>query len=109
MWGLTLGPAWEDLEVLCLEGLSGAGARSLGTHLQLIDAVGPPKMHTLSLSTHFLDPRLCEAIGAFGALRSLRHLTLSTSGLKFNADCLKTVVEECSVLESLKLHDVEGG
>lgn len=86
-------------------------ARSLGTHLQILsqmDFAIQPKLHSLTLSTHFLDTRLCESIGAFGSLRSLRHITLGTSGLKFTAECLRAIVEECSILESLRLVDVEG-
>lgn len=68
----------------------------------------PHRLHTLSLATHFLDSRLCKAVANFGALRTLKHITLSTTGTKLNAECLKDVLRGCAVLESLKLSDVEG-
>jgi hypothetical protein len=122
--GLALGPAWEDLEELHIEGLSSQGvsrrsshcsspqAWTIGSHLELLadlhDSHQPPRLHTLSLSTHFLDLRLCRAVAKFGSLRSLKHLTLSTTGTKFSAECLNHLLSGCSVLESLKLTDIEG-
>ncbi|BEI94514.1 uncharacterized protein CcaverHIS019_0700860 [Cutaneotrichosporon cavernicola] len=110
--GLALGTAWEDLEELRLEGLSMQGAWTIASHLELLaelhDSHQPPRLHTLSLSTHFLDLRLCRAVANFGSLRSLKHITLSTTGTKLNAECLKDLLNECSVLQSLKLTDIEG-
>ncbi|GMK57160.1 hypothetical protein CspeluHIS016_0310000 [Cutaneotrichosporon spelunceum] len=110
--GLALGTAWEDLEELRIEGLSMHGAWTLASHLELLtelhDSLQPPRLHTLSLSTHFLDLRLCGAVANFGSLRSLKHITLSTTGTKLNAECLKDLLNRCSVLESLKLTDIEG-
>lgn len=70
--------------------------------------IHPPKLHTLSLSTHFADLRLCESIAQFGSLGSLRHITLGTTGTKLNAECVKVLIEESTALKSLHLNDVEG-
>ncbi|KAL1408027.1 hypothetical protein Q8F55_004824 [Vanrija albida] len=110
--GLALGIGWENLEALQLEGLSSQGARTIASHLQILASLPPgyhPQLHTLSLSTHFADLRLCESIGRFGSLRSLKHLTLATTGTKLNQDCLKTIIENSPALESLKLNDIEVG
>ncbi|WOO78085.1 uncharacterized protein LOC62_01G001638 [Vanrija pseudolonga] len=109
--GLALGVGWENLEVLQIEGLSSQGARTIASHLQILSNLPPsyhPKLHSLSISTHFTDLRLCEAIGQFGALRTIKHLALGTTGTKLNAECLKTIIENSPALESLKLDDVEG-
>ncbi|KLT42684.1 hypothetical protein CC85DRAFT_76887 [Cutaneotrichosporon oleaginosum] len=110
--GLALGVAWEGLEELSLEGLSVQGAWTIASHLELLaeqhDSHQPPRLHTLSLATHFLDLRLCRAVANFGSLGSLKHVTLSTTGTKLNAECLKDLLTGCSALESLKLTDIEG-
>lgn len=74
----------------------------------LFEGVSQPRLHALSLSTHFADLRLCESIAMFGGLGSLKHLTLATSGTKLNADCLRVLLAGCTALESLHLNDVEG-
>lgn len=92
--------------------LTSPQAWTIASHLEILtelhDSHQPPRLHTLHLSTHFLDLRLCKAVANFGALRSLKHIALSTTGTKLNAECLKDILKECTVLESLKLCDVEG-
>ncbi|WWD17749.1 hypothetical protein CI109_102190 [Kwoniella shandongensis] len=102
-----LGIGWEGLEVLKLSLLSSTGAKNLATHLILL-ASHPSALRTLRLETHFLDSYFSSSISRLGALGVLRHLELSTTGTRFNEDCLKEIIEACAGLASLIIDDVEG-
>nr|XP_031860925.1 uncharacterized protein CI109_003652 [Kwoniella shandongensis]KAA5527997.1 hypothetical protein CI109_003652 [Kwoniella shandongensis] len=101
-----LGIGWEGLEVLKLSLLSSTGAKNLATHLILL-ASHPSALRTLRLETHFLDSYFSSSISRLGALGVLRHLELSTTGTRFNEDCLKEIIEACAGLASLIIDDVE--
>jgi hypothetical protein len=119
--GWTLGPAWDRLEVLELRNLSQPGvslghherllisaqAKSLASYFELLSAF-PPLLHTLTLTTQFLDGSLTSAISRYGCLGRLEHLTLGTSGTKLLSSHLREIVEGCTGLVSLTLDDIEG-
>lgn len=123
----TLGAGWQGLELMKLAGLSQNGvscqslhqlgdtaeaqAKTLSNHLQhfiTAPAEGRARMTSLDLSTHFLDLALLTSIGQYGALGSLKHLTLATSGTRLTADGVQAALEGCVALESFTLKDGEG-
>lgn len=65
-------------------------------------------LHTLAISTHFLDLTFATAVGQLGSQGALRHLELSTSGTNFKVDSLKEIMSSCRGLASFTLNDVEG-
>jgi hypothetical protein len=84
----------------------------VATHLELLaehESAWERHLRSFSLSTPFLDSTLCGAVATLGALGHLTHLELATSGTKFTGECLRTIVEECTGLVSLRLRDIEGG
>ncbi|KAK8866048.1 hypothetical protein IAR55_001199 [Kwoniella newhampshirensis] len=105
--GLGFGVGWESLETLQLSLLSSTGAKNIATYLYLLTCL-PIKFSTLKIETHFLDLQFSSSIGRLGTLGVLRHVDLSTTGTKFNDNCLKAIIENCAGLESLRLNDVEG-
>ena len=78
--------------------------KTLATHFYLLSHQS--EIVRLYLSTHFLDTALCSAITHLSA--RLQYLELSTTGTKFNAECLRVIIEGCQNLDSLFLDDIEG-
>jgi hypothetical protein len=84
----------------------------VATHLELLaehESASERHLRSVSISTPFLDSTLCGAIATLGAQGHLTHLELATSGTKFTGDCLRSIVEGCTGLISIRLRDVEGG
>ena len=68
----------------------------------------PSSLHTLAISTNFLDLSVAVAIGQVGAQGVLRHLELSTLGTNFKVDSIQEIMGNCRRLESIVLNDIEG-
>ena len=82
-------------------------AKTLAAHLTML-ADHPSALHTLAISTHFLDLSLAIAVGRLGTQGVLRYLELSTSGTNFKADSIQEIMSGCRGLESFVLNDIEG-
>nr|XP_018267193.1 uncharacterized protein I303_01178 [Kwoniella dejecticola CBS 10117]OBR89351.1 hypothetical protein I303_01178 [Kwoniella dejecticola CBS 10117] len=89
-WGLGFG--WENLEELKIGPLSETGVR---TTQQL--------KNTALISSEGQDSR-----NKIGALGTLTHIELSTTGTRLTAECLDIIISGCTSLESLKLDSVDG-
>lgn len=76
--------------------------------MQILCSRITPTISYLDLSTHFLDTTILSSIGHYGALGSLTHLTLATTGTRLTAEGLKQALERCSLLEKFVLKDGEG-
>lgn len=125
--GCAFGAGWVSLQELALDNLSQQGvslshqrsgrpfdfnnlmqAKNISAHFVRVAHLGGAPLRKLSISTHFLDSSLSASIGRVGALGTLTHLELGTTGTKFSGEALKGIIEACRGLESLRLKDLEG-
>lgn len=81
--------------------------RTIVSHLTML-ADYPSRLHTLAMSTNFLDLSVAVAMGHLGAQGGLRHLELSTSGTNFKVDSIQEIMKSCRSLESIVLNDIQG-